>query len=121
VELDDPLPATDRARVPAWLALCAGWLVAASVLEGHAAPPVAARFAERMPEGFGRLPARLADWSPRELRRLPGIGPTRALAIARARSPERPASRPEDFDRVPGIGPATVAAIRAWLAAREAE
>jgi predicted flap endonuclease-1-like 5' DNA nuclease len=58
---------------------------------------------------FGqRLDLNRAD--PAALQALPGIGPARAAAIARARG-ERPFERPRDLTRVPGIGPRTVAAL----------
>ena len=53
---------------------------------------------------------------PRELRRLPGIGEARAIAIARLRW-ER-GGAPLYLGEVPGVGPGTVAAVRAWLEER---
>lgn len=49
-----------------------------------------------------------------ELRRLPGIGPTRAAAIAQARS-ARPFLYARDLLRVPGIGEATLSRIAPHL------
>ena len=46
-----------------------------------------------------------------ELESLPGIGATKAKAIADDRSSNGPFSSCEDLTRVTGIGPATVAAI----------
>jgi hypothetical protein len=66
------------------------------------------RDARRVPTGaarllFGlRLDPRRED--PRALEALPGIGPARALAIARE-ARRRPFCRPEDLERVAGIGP----------------
>ena len=57
-------------------------------------------------------PARM---SARELRAVPGVGETLALAIVRAREA---AERPLDWEEVEGIGPAIAARIRAWFAAR---
>lgn len=87
--------------LPAWLWLLAGFVA----LEGAraAAPPPAPRF-----ELGAEPPARsLARLSPRELRRLPGIGQTRALAYARLRwsSPGTP-----PLEAVRGIGPVIGAA-----------
>jgi len=103
--------------------LLAGVLLTASLLEPSTARPEGARIpaSERIPEGFGTLPERLEDWSPRELRRLPGIGETRALAITQARFERGLCTGPEALDPVPGIGPRTVEAIRAWLAQRGRE
>jgi len=65
---------------------------------------------------FGeRLDANCAP--PSHLEALPGIGPARAAAIARARA-ERPFRRVEDLLRVPGIGPATLARIAPALEVR---
>jgi len=52
--------------------------------------------------------------SPRALEALPGIGPARAAAIARA-ARVRAFCAPEDLERVPGIGPATRARLAGWL------
>ncbi|MEN8144121.1 MAG: ComEA family DNA-binding protein [Gemmatimonadota bacterium] len=50
-----------------------------------------------------------------QLRRLPGVGPTRAAAILRERSVGGPFTGPESLSRVPGIGPATAARLAAHL------
>ncbi len=52
-----------------------------------------------------------------QLRRLPGIGPTRARAIVEARGRQR-FRAPEDLLRVPGIGEATLARIASHLEVR---
>jgi len=49
-----------------------------------------------------------------ELRRLPGVGPSLASAIIRARE-ARPFTVLEDLDRVAGIGPATVARLAEYV------
>lgn len=54
--------------------------------------------------------------APRELRRLPGIGESRAIAIARLRWQR--GGEPLFLGDVPGIGESTVAEVRAWLEAR---
>jgi competence protein ComEA len=46
-----------------------------------------------------------------ELRRLPGVGPTRASAIVAERLAGGPFQHLEDLTRVPGIGPATIASL----------
>jgi competence protein ComEA len=60
-----------------------------------------------MPLGVGeRLDPNTAP--PEELRRLPGIGPARARAIADERLRSGPFRTLTDLTRVPGVGPATV-------------
>ena len=51
-----------------------------------------------------------------ELRRLPGVGPSRAQAIVRERAAGGPFRGPADLARVPGIGPRTVEALTPHLA-----
>jgi len=59
------------------------------------------------------LPLDLNREDERTLQVLPGIGPTRARAIAAA----RPYCRPADLERVPGIGPATLRRLAGKIAA----
>lgn len=56
-----------------------------------------------------------------ELQVLPGIGPTRAVAIVLERLRRGPFRGPEDLGRVDGIGPATAAALSPWLAPMASE
>lgn len=106
----------DRDGDPASLYLLAGWLLASSQLAPSTAPD------DRVPRDrtpFGVLePLGTGPdlWSPRELRRLPAIGPARALAIARARWELGLTGGPVAWDQVPGIGEETVGAIRRFLA-----
>ncbi len=101
---------------PAWLYVLAGWLLAATQLA-----PEHQKLPER--EIRARAPAHALDppetdpdrMSPRELRRLPAIGATRALAIARARWERGLTGGPEAWEDIPGIGPETVRAIRKAL------
>lgn len=51
-----------------------------------------------------------------ELRRLPGVGPTRAAAIILDRRENGPYRALEDLERVVGLGPATVARLAPHLA-----
>jgi hypothetical protein len=51
----------------------------------------------------------------RALEALPGIGPARALELARA-ARERPFCSLADLGRVPGIGPRTLARLEPWVA-----
>src|SRR5260221_3047191 len=111
--------------VPPCFCVPAGWLLAAAQL-GSVRPTIdAAEAAAGMPAA-ARGPAETDPdrMSPRELRGLPAIGPTRALVIARARW-ERGAmgelgstGGPEAWEDIPGIGPETVRAIRHALDAR---
>jgi hypothetical protein len=57
----------------------------------------------------------VASAGPRELRRLPGIGDQRALALARARWQSGARAVFGDLDAQPGIGPITAGRVAAWL------
>ena len=105
---------------PSWVFAFAGCLVAS--LELARAPlEVDAEVIEARIPGASPAPARTLDeLPPRELRRLPGIGPTRALAIARARWEHGLRGAPRAWDVVPGIGAETVHAIESALTARSA-
>jgi competence protein ComEA len=106
-----------RDSAPAWLCLLAGFLFATALLELLARGPDEAALRARTPARFlDEAQPSLADASPRELRALPGIGETRALAIARSRHAQGPVRSPDELDRIRGIGPATVERVRAALA-----
>ena len=106
-----------RDTTPAWLCALAGFLFATALLELLARGPDEPALRARTPAGFLDAAAPdLARSSPRELRALPGIGETRALAIARARHAQGPIASPDELDRIRGIGPATVERVRAALA-----
>ena len=47
-----------------------------------------------------------------ELEALPGIGPSKALAIIEYREKEGPFQKPADVQKVPGIGPGIWAQIK---------
>ncbi|MBK7642903.1 MAG: helix-hairpin-helix domain-containing protein [Planctomycetes bacterium] len=114
--MDEPAPAS--ANTPAWLLVLAGALFATALLEQFPRNPSEAELRARVPEGF--LEERLPDpahASPRELRALPGIGETRALAIARSRHAEGPFRELGELERIHGIGPATVERVRSVLEA----
>jgi competence protein ComEA len=53
--------------------------------------------------------------SAEELRRLPGIGPSKAAAIVAERKSGGPFRVPEDLSRVPGIGSTTVSRVSPYL------
>ena len=122
---------------PGWIFLFAGWLWATVQLAAparhfareaersarsdawtsSAGSPSAAPREARLATDDSR-PREIADlehMSLRELRRLPGVGQARALAIARARWDATAMRDPAVFPRVPGIGPATVARIHRWF------
>jgi predicted flap endonuclease-1-like 5' DNA nuclease len=93
---------------PVWLLLGIGWLFATTTLAHHSRLSTAPSPPERPP---------LVDLStspPRELKRLPGIGPSRANAIARLRWERREGGF--TLTDVMGIGPRTEEAVMRWLA-----
>jgi Helix-hairpin-helix motif len=105
-----------REPVPAWMFCLGGVLLATALLELLPREPAEAALRARVPEGFLRERAPdLQAASPRELRGLPGIGETRALAIARSRWEEGPIGKAADLERIRGIGPATAGRVRAAL------
>ncbi len=105
-----------RDSVPPWIWALTGGLALLTLLELRPRRVSESALAARRPLGFTRRgPPELGTASPRELRALPGIGETRAVAIARSRFEDGPIARPEDLERIPGIGPATVERVRAVL------
>ena len=87
-----------------------GWtLEATCATESGELPPVRGP-ARRL---FG-LPLDPNRASPATLETLPGIGPSRAAAIAAARS-SAPFCEFDDLDRVPGIGPRTLEKLSGLL------
>lgn len=103
-------------RTPAWMFALCGALFALAFLEQFPDSPSEAELRARTPAGFANAEKpRLESASPRELRALPGIGETRALAIARERFESGPITRPEELERIRGIGPQTVERVRAVL------
>jgi hypothetical protein len=110
-ELGEGLRASRRGE-PGWVLALVGWLAMETALDcSRAREPIAAA-----------APERAVDWRtspPRELRKLPGIGVARALAIARMRF-ERGADGFR-LDEVPGIGPATVRNVECFIDGGDAE
>lgn len=103
---------------PAWLLVLTGWLVASTQLRDGHSSFTEREIRERAPFGVLDPPTRDPDrMNPRELRRLPAVGPARALAIARARWESGLKGGPEAWDEVPGIGPETVRSIRSAIGA----
>jgi hypothetical protein len=109
-------PESSTSRPPPWMCALAGWLLA-SAQHGSFPSRIDPRaFAARTPAGGRSPPANDPDrMSARELRRLPAIGPARALAIIRARRERGISGGPEAWEDLPGIGPETVRAIRRAL------
>ena len=104
----------DLNPLPAWLCLFAGWLLASTQLGSRRPHPL--DLASRIPAPLRAAPSPDPDrMPPRDLRRLPGIGERRALAIARARWDQGLRGGPESWDAIPGIGPETVRRVRAFL------
>lgn len=101
------------------LALFTGCLLTATLVRSDERERSGPDWSERMPDSFRRdSPADADHASARELCALPGIGPTRALAIVRERFEHGMTGGPRTWDRVPGIGPETVRRMRAWFDAR---
>lgn len=99
-------------------AFVAGWILTAT-LAAHDPLPRADELWERLPEPLRRDGPPAPDAATvRELRALPGIGPVRALAIARQRFEHGLEGGPASWERVPGIGPETVRRLEAAFAAR---
>ena len=101
----DP-PAADPSPAPAWAFLLAGALLA-SWLAPRAAPGVQRPAAREV---------RLEDATVRELRTVPGLGETRALALVEARWRRAHGDPPLFLRDVPGVGPVSAETARAWLA-----
>jgi hypothetical protein len=111
-----------RVGHPGWIYALAGWLLAVPQLDRDSRGPSEAEIRRRLPYGaLGELDGDLDTRTVRGLRRLPAIGPARALAIARARWEEGLAGGPESWDAIRGIGPDTVAAIRRHLSEANGE
>lgn len=100
-------PGEPEEQEPAWLLVFCGWLFAATTLAWVEARSRPVEAPEPSPVDLSRSPAR-------ELRRLPGIGPSRANAIVRLR---RERGEGEFALReVHGIGPRIEERVRRWLA-----
>jgi hypothetical protein len=102
-----PAPRAARCADPAEVAAEAGHTISARCDGGPAVSGPA-----RLVLGLG-LDPNTADAA--SLEALPGIGPARAQAIVAARCARRFAS-PRELDRVPGIGPVGRARLEPWLA-----
>jgi DNA uptake protein ComE-like DNA-binding protein len=105
----------------AWVWLLAGWLVASVRVSPPSIVGESSAIESRIParEPPSRARVDLARLSPRDLRTLPGIGESRALAIARE-GWERGRLDVGDLDAIPSIGEGTVDRARAWIERTEA-
>jgi hypothetical protein len=103
-----PLPA--ECANPAERAAQGGWTLVADCLPESADLPPVRGPARRL---FS-LPLDPNRASPASLETLPGIGPSRAAAIARARS-SAPFCEVADLERVSGIGPRTLEKLSGLL------
>ena len=117
IEELDPEP-----LVPGWMLAVAGAMLCWTILAAHAPRPSASELAERIPAGFSAPngPIDLNRSSARELRTLPSIGPTRAVAIVRSRWGDGPFAGPAELDRIPGIGPETTKRVSEYFARERA-
>ena len=114
-------PETSGRATPAWIWVLAGWLLAASELDRRSSTPAEAEIRARVPVGaLGEFEGDPDTMSVRALRRLPAIGPARAVAIARERWERGLSGGPEAWETIRGIGPETVAAIGRALRDRSA-
>lgn len=94
-----------------WVALALLWV--ALPLAPRGPRPVSAPPRSGAARLLWGLPLDLNHEDERALAALPGIGPSRARAIAAA----RPFCRPSDLARVPGIGPVTLRRLAGQVAA----
>jgi hypothetical protein len=95
-----------------WSLVLAGALAASAWSEIRQAQPRL-----RDASAAGPPPVPLSRRSARELRALPGIGETRALALVEARWQRAPGDPPLILRDLPGIAPALEAAVAAALEA----
>ena len=109
---------TRRSAEPTWAWILAG--VTAGLLWHETRPPDPPSVSA---EEHGRWRPHLdaARMPPRELRRLPGIGRSRAIDVARARWEHDPNDGPLAWSDVHGIGEKTEARVVEWLAERGAD
>jgi hypothetical protein len=100
-------------REPLWCVVLVGW-VATTWLGGAWEPPPL-RNADTTADVLRPAPDPERA-SARELRRLPGIGETRALEIVRDRWERRATGAPLEWGSIRGVGPLTERRIREALA-----
>jgi len=103
-----------RGREPWWALVLVGWMALGAARQAgwwsptwnaREAPAVAVDDAPEASNDIERMSAR-------ELRRLPGLGEVRALALVRDRWRRRSTGEPLDLEGLPGIGPKTAQRIR---------
>jgi hypothetical protein len=98
------------------LPVFAGVLFALAVIGPARAPDPAALRLARAPDTL--VAERVLDPDAmclRDLRRLPSIGPARALSIVRARFDHGLLGGPGAWASIDGIGPETLRAVRTWI------
>ncbi len=97
----------------AWIVLFTGWSLGVLLGAAPGLPHAAVGDLQFGPGGYD--PNRMHV---RQLRRLPGIGATRAQAIVTSRYQALETGVCLDWRTAPGIGPATERAVGAWLSER---
>ncbi len=107
----------ERTSEPTWAWILAG--VTAGLLWHETRPSAPVRISADEAERW-RSELDPARMPPRELRRLPGVGRTRAIAAARARWEHDPKDGPLAWSDVDGIGEKTEKRVTAWLLERGA-
>jgi competence protein ComEA len=94
-------------------ALALAALVGGSAARAEGSPPVPPPVTTAAPPGDGKVNLNTATVE--ELLLLPGVGPTKAAAIAAFRQRHGPFSRIDELDRVKGFGRKTMARLRPHL------
>ncbi len=94
--------------------LCIAAVVCAGALGRPASADVLASAAVVEPVGAGTININTATVD--ELDRLPGVGPTKAAAIAAFREKHGPFKRIDDLDRVKGFGRKLIMRVRPFVA-----
>ena len=121
---DDEHATHPRGRGPAahaWIWFAVGWLTSTLLIEDVERASLGAPRAETHTALPVEPTPSFERMTVRELRRLPGIGDARAVAIARARWERGLRGGPRALEELAGIGPATIAGIEAWFAESQSE
>ncbi|MFT7668896.1 MAG: hypothetical protein ACI8X5_001596 [Planctomycetota bacterium] len=105
-QLGPELDASNNAHPPLWLLMVMGWMFASTSLLWARKHDLSGLEREKAPK-FRLVEIELSNSSARELRQLPGIGPSRSAAIVDLRW--KRAGREFGLKEVPGIGALTEA------------